>query len=77
MRELESDHPWASTVDLQIYLEGFDKGEQFAFGNFHKLELARDAWDTPNTAHQEINASNGHTSDDTPAAIAGVIRKDE
>ncbi len=36
MRELESDHPWASTVDLQIYLEGFDKGERFVLDTLNR-----------------------------------------
>jgi hypothetical protein len=30
MQELESAHPWASSVDLEIFLRGFDAGELYA-----------------------------------------------
>lgn len=30
IEELARRNPWASTVDLQIFLEGFDLGEQYA-----------------------------------------------
>src|ERR1700722_6679568 len=32
-RTLESVRPWASTTEIQIYLEGFHAGEQFVLGN--------------------------------------------
>jgi hypothetical protein len=36
MQELVLAHPWANMVDMQIYLEGFDKGEQFVLSSLCK-----------------------------------------
>lgn len=33
IQELSSAHPWASSIDKEIYLEGFRAGEQFAHRN--------------------------------------------
>ena len=30
IQELQLRYPWANTVEWTLYLEGFDKGEQFA-----------------------------------------------
>jgi hypothetical protein len=38
IRELVSAHPWASNIDLQIYLVGFDAGERFAHRNSDRRE---------------------------------------
>jgi hypothetical protein len=32
IQELMSRYPWANTVELEMFLAGFDKGEQFALG---------------------------------------------
>ena len=29
-QEIETDYPWASSVEAEIFLRGFDAGEQFA-----------------------------------------------
>jgi hypothetical protein len=36
IQELKSRYPWANTVELEMFLEGFDKGEQFALGRSGK-----------------------------------------
>jgi hypothetical protein len=36
IQELTSRYPWANTVELEMFLEGFDKGEQFALGRLDK-----------------------------------------
>jgi hypothetical protein len=42
IQELIARRPWASTTQMQAYLEGFDKGEQFALDKLrsHKPEPA-------------------------------------
>jgi hypothetical protein len=35
IQELKIRYPWASTVEWTLYLEGFDKGEQFA----HRMDM--------------------------------------
>jgi hypothetical protein len=36
--KLEIDRPWVSTTDLELWLLGFDAGEQFALGSHDKQE---------------------------------------
>jgi len=36
-QDLVSVYPWASSIDLQFFLEGFDVGEQFVLGTLGKL----------------------------------------
>jgi len=36
MQKLESDYPWASTIDLEIFLKGFHAGEQYALGTLDR-----------------------------------------
>jgi hypothetical protein len=36
IQELKSRYPWANTVELEMFLEGFDKGERFALGKSDK-----------------------------------------
>ena len=38
IQKLESRYPWANTVELEMYLEGFDAGEQFASRKMDTLE---------------------------------------
>jgi hypothetical protein len=34
---LEKAHPWASNIEAEIFLEGFDWGERYAHHNLDKL----------------------------------------
>lgn len=38
MEALVSEHPWASSIDLQIFLEGFHAGEQYALHMTNRQE---------------------------------------
>ena len=79
---------WADTVDLHIFLMGFDAGEQWGahMDSESRKRLQTPSWlllveerfgFIPEKVHQEISAFNGHTSDAIPAAIAGVTRNEE
>jgi hypothetical protein len=81
---------WADTIDLRMFLMGFDAGEQWTRCTQGIADSAapRDtpSWlllaqqkfgYVPELVAQEINAFRGQTSDAIPAAIAGVTRKDE
>lgn len=46
--ELKSRYPWANTVECLMFLEGFDKGEQFALGNLSKSKQV-----SSSTSHPE------------------------
>ncbi len=46
-RELMLAHPRASTVDMKIYLQGFDRGERFALGKMGRSELEPIASELP------------------------------
>ena len=73
IRELVSAHPWASNIDLQIYLEGFDAGERFALYIPGTREHTCSAIEA-SLPHQDKSADKGHISEDTPA---GVTRNEE
>jgi hypothetical protein len=79
--------PWADTVDLRIFLMGFDAGEQWGaqLDSECRKHLQTPAWllsvqekfgFIPEKVNQEIEAFNDQISGVTPAAIAGVTRKD-
>lgn len=34
-QKLKSDYPWASTIDFEIFLQGFHAGEQYALCSLH------------------------------------------
>jgi hypothetical protein len=78
-KELLAMHPWADSVDLEMFLMGFDAGEQWAAckwstGTYTAPDKC--AWLLRADANfrQAIKLSNVQTSDVTPAAIAGVTR---
>ncbi len=48
MKELKSRYPWASTVECSMFLEGFDKGEQFGLHISNKPKLV-----SSSTSHSE------------------------
>ncbi len=80
---------WADTVDLRMFLAGFDAGEQWTHyteGNERPPQIEPDSWLTsaqkdfgyvPDLVNQAINAESGQISFVAPAAIAGVTRNDE
>jgi len=80
---------WADTVDLRIFLAGFDAGEQWTrhtTGKERGIQSELESWLTPaqkdfgyipQFVDQEISADKGQISDATPAAIAGVTGSDE
>jgi len=88
-RMLQATFPYVDSQDLRIFLMGFDAGEQWdAHGRIPQSELSGNdysSWLTLSEKEfgnvpailQEMRASNGHTSDAIPAAIAGVILSDE
>src|ERR1700731_675866 len=43
IEELVSRYPWASTVDLQMFLDGFDLGEQYGRSSLGTAALERPA----------------------------------
>lgn len=87
-KALSEMHSWADAVDHQIFLMGFEAGEQWSL-HYH-MDMARSkhpfemsSWlDLPehnqilDRIHQQIKASNDQTSEVTPSAIAGLTRKD-
>ena len=85
---LLAKYSWADTVDLRIFLMGFDAGEQWQLHNPYSeaekqterswLSLAeKEFGSVSNKLAQAISEYSGQTSDAIPAAIAGVTRKDE
>lgn len=36
MKDLEASYPWANTVLVQMFLDGFDKGEQYILGKMDR-----------------------------------------
>jgi len=87
---LQATHAkWADSVDLRIFLMGFDAGEQWALHTADKENDKRPdiaSWLTcteqscgyiPSKIIQPSNAFNSQTSEATPAAIAGVTGNGE
>lgn len=78
-------HPQADMIDLQMFLEGFDAGEQWTLYRVDKesdMRLEPGSWlasveHIPSKIIQLSKEVNGQISDAIPAAIAGVTRKDE
>ena len=52
IRELASLYPWASSIEEQIFLAGFDKGEQFALrlADTPLVEIPPTTWVDPTTS---------------------------
>jgi len=83
-KALLATYPWADTVDLRIFLNGFDAGEQWALHTTGKESDTRPelgSWlasveYVPSKIIQPSREANGQISDVTPAAIAGVTLKD-
>jgi hypothetical protein len=71
---LEFRYPWASSMDVQIFLEGWKAGEEFALRTRSKSESAPEETLSPHTSIQQSNAKSGHISAETPAPIAGVTK---
>jgi hypothetical protein len=85
---LAAKYPWADTVDLRIFLMGFDAGEQWRLCSPYSeaekptehawLPLAeKELGSVLSTIVQAISEYNGQTSDVMPADIAGVTRSDK
>ena len=88
---LQATLPYVDMTDVRIFLMGFDAGEQYFSQNCSTPDAPQrkapceTSWLTTvehtflpvRTRLQEISADNGQISDATPAAIAGVTRKDE
>jgi len=87
---LQATHAkWADSVDLRIFLMGFDAGEQWTLHRGDKelcLQADHSSWldlaekksgRVIDRVTQEIKDFNDQTSVVTPAAIAGVTRNDE
>ena len=75
--------PWLDTVDLRIFLMGFDAGEQFLCGkadNESKTHVEFEPRDVPSWDTYFVSPNKavmGQVSDANPATIAGVTRRDE
>jgi hypothetical protein len=77
--------PWADTIDLRMFLDGFDAGEQWTLYTTDKGSDRRPesgSWlasveYVPSKIIQPSNEVNGQISFAIPAAIAGVTRSDE
>lgn len=90
IRALSAMYPWVDIADLRVFLMGFDAGEEwthYSMGIVRKghpsemeswLDLTIESYGRiPDKVIQQIKAFNDQTSDAaTPAAIAGVTRKD-
>jgi len=76
---------WADTVDLQMFLDGFDAGEQWALyttGNQSDARLESGSWLSsveyiPSKITQPSKETSSQISEVMPAASAGVICKNE
>ena len=71
IQALETRYRWANTIDAEIFLEGFDVGEEFAL----RTQRTQSHESVSSLALHDSSASRGQISDVTPAAIAGVTRK--
>jgi hypothetical protein len=89
IRLLSATQGWSDTVDLRIFLMGFDAGEEWTRHNAGILENQHpsetESWlvslregygCVPARVYQQIRAFNGQTSAATPAAILGETRRD-
>jgi hypothetical protein len=73
IRAIESIRPWANSIDLEMFLLGFDSGEWFCVHINTPQQTVVPSYLIP----QLSNFVNSHTSEVMPAAIAGVTRSDE
>jgi hypothetical protein len=87
---LRAIYPWIDSVDLRIFLMGFDAGEEWvcdSMGSSEErrpseneswLDLATQAYGyVPDRVRQRIKKFDDQTSDGTPVAISGVTSKPE
>lgn len=71
MQKLIALYPWASNVDVDIFLRGFDMGEEFGL---HKSDMSENILfpiEPSRTSIHATNADKGQTSPVVPAAIDG------
>jgi hypothetical protein len=72
IQELVLRHPWASSIDREIFLEGFDVGELYALGTASRSERMRAAMDSCSGSRHEIDAESSRTM-----PPGGVARSDD
>ena len=76
--DVTNDYPWANMVDQQIFLRGFDAGEQFALHPPRIPEMEPCSESPRKSPFQAAsNSLVSQTRSVIPAAIAGVTRNDE
>jgi hypothetical protein len=80
IEKLEAIHPWADGLDLQMFLAGFDAGEQYLSRihgiseHTHSCEQ-RSSWVLPSILNplQDMRATGGHTSDVIPEPLQALL----
>ncbi len=80
IKQILAIYPWAETVDLQIFLHGFDAGEHWTSysKDIYVNTFPENAWllSAKQDIDQAIKLLRGQISCEIPAAIAGVTGKD-
>jgi hypothetical protein len=77
MRLMYASRPWASLVDLDLWMEGWNMGAAYGYHHSGTVPQAPNALSSASFPFQDMRNSKGQTSCVTPAAIAGVTRKVE
>jgi hypothetical protein len=82
-RSLKERLPWTTVVDCSLFLEGWSRGYEYgsdALAHAACDSCTQQTQTLPSSAPscaQDMSAVSGHTSEVSPAAIAGVTRSDE